>query len=400
MGCSGSLAALPFDNFSCSREENIIRNQEAGLPFAFKPCRELVNTFRLNSFSGVLNASQLARALNDLSWTNYLSSKHNGLSTLLKKITAQEKTSVYELCFLSILLGKGQAEIKAEIFFHLVDSEAIGSINEKQIFAALKQMFDFSTLTLPSLSVSLGLLTEYEFSQFSNSFKGKQTSVIFNICDQILNKNLSINLKEFIKSAKSLKLFPKFFEPSAIRFCLIQSQATETEGTYLKNIENEFSKDSSLSLIKLSSISQEIDSPSLDYTSSDSSEGEKIEIKPKKSKKPEKKAAKPPRPIKGLKNSEPNSPCQPIDEELKGGVERWKNNGETKTVKQVRCSSVSGKEVNKVVMKYYLNGKIVEIELKESEDPIKVAHNFSVKNKLGKRERNNIAVMLSKLQKT
>ena len=396
MGCSGSLAALPFDNFSCSREENIIRNQEAGLPFALKPCRELVNTFRLNSFSGVLNASQLARALNDLSWTNYLNSKQNGLSALLKKITPQEKTSVYELCFLSILLGKGQAEIKAEIFFNLVDSEASGSINEKQIFAALKEMFELSTVTLPSLSISLGLLTEYEFSQFSSTFKGKITSVIFSICDQILNKSLSVSLKEFIRSAKSLKLFPKFFEPSAIRYCLIQSQATETEGTYLKNIENELIKDSSLSLIKLSSVSQEIDSPSLDYTSSDSSEVEKIVVKPKKSKK----AAKPPRPVKGLKNSEPNSPCEPIDEEFKGGVERWKNNGETKTVKQVRCSSVSGKESNKVVMKYQLKGKIVEIELKESEDPIKVAHNFSVKNKLGKRERNSIALMLSKLQKT
>lgn len=403
MGCSGSLISAPLHNIICSREENIIRNQESGLPFTQKPCRELVNTFRLNSYSGVLNSSQLARALNDLSWNNFLHSKYNGLSTLLKKITTHEKTQVYELCFISILLGKGHPDTKAEIFFNLIDSEANGSINEKQLFNALKDLFELSTETLPSLSVSLGLLSEEEFSNFSKAFSGKQTSVLFSVCDQILNKNLSISIKDFVKSCKSLKFFPKFFDPSSIRDCLINLQVTDSEESYLKNIENSFSQESSQMLTKLTFKSQDLksqdnDSPSLDYTSSDSSENEQIVIRKKKIPKLEKKSLKPPRPTK--KNSEPNSPCMPFDEEFKGGVERWKNNGETKTVKKVRCSSVSGKDSQKVLMKYQLNGKIVEIELRDWEDPIKVAHNFSVKNKLGKRERNSIAVMLSKLQKT
>jgi hypothetical protein len=378
-----------------------------------KPVREQVNTFRLNSLSGQLTELQLTRAFNDLSWSSFLTSKSSNLQSLLKQLSTNGKTPVFHLCYLSILLGKGSLNTKAEVFFHLVDSEAKGQLNEKQLFNSLKTLFELSTINLPKLAVHSRQLTENEYESFLLKFQGKLTSVLFSICDEILKKKLEIDLSDFLKSCKNLKLFPYFFEPQAIRFCLINAQMTESEENYLKNSE---SADSSKGFVDglegnfqgsgcendLKAI-VENDSPTLDYTSSDSSLDEILE-KPKKvnKKKPfvELKALKPPRPGKHFKLSEPNSPCVKSQEEGKGsGRERWKNNGETKTIKKVRCSS-AGRNNTQVVLNYQVNGKIVEIELAENEDPIKVAHNFSVKNQLSKRERNNIALMLTRLQKS
>ena len=67
MGCTRSTENQYYIKGSLAREEIVLSNLEKNLSFSYRACREMVNTFRLNSFSGKLNKFQLTRAFNDLS---------------------------------------------------------------------------------------------------------------------------------------------------------------------------------------------------------------------------------------------------------------------------------------------------------------------------------------------
>lgn len=158
-------------------------------------------------------------------------------------------------------------------------------------------------------------------------------------------------------------------------------------------------------------VQEDNDSPTLDYTFSDDSSPEAVEApkKPKKFIKPTENFAtitlqKPPRPTRSYANSEINSPDSIPNESPHGDVNVEGKNflgaiPYSKTGKKLRCSSLGERKEENKVLRYEVRGKVIDIELKAWDDPIKVAHCFSVKNQLKGKERNNIALMLTKLQK-
>lgn len=433
MGCTGSAILANNERFTQTREEKILSNLELNLPFSHKKTRELVNTFRLNSYSGYLTTLQLARAINDLSWTSYMQSKNNSISRIVGLLANDGKTPVMSLCFLSILLGKATVENKAQIFFSLIDTEASGEICEEKLRSALMMLFKISVEVLPCLALDSQSLNAEEVRGYTTMLKKKEKTFVQKVIKEILQDERNIRNREFVERICALKDFRDFLTARGIRG-LVSGDLVPSPLIQLE-LEN-FDPDTPEIIIQEAKNNEDPESPTLDYTSSEESSDDfdiLIHKKEPKMLTPEKKPVKPkplgkgmqkpPRPTRSrgssahskpgpnilespsspkalnptyfFKNNEKLlSPPQNTDKEV------WSNGGEKKTVKKVRCSSTFGRKDEGVVLKYNLKGKIVEIEVKSYEDPIKVAHNFSVKNQLGKRERNSIALMLTKLIKS
>ncbi|OMJ82016.1 hypothetical protein SteCoe_17401 [Stentor coeruleus] len=439
MGCSGSTILASNERFTQSREEKILSNLELNLPFSHKKTRELVNTFRLNSHSGYLTSLQLARAINDLSWTPYMQSKNNSISRIIGLLANDGKTPVISLCFLSVLLSKDTVENKAQILFSLIDTEANGEICEDKLRDTLIILFKISVEVLPCLALDNQSLNDEEVKGYTMILKRKEKTFVQKVVKEVMKDERIIGKSEFVERICGLKDFRDFLTARGIRN-LVSGDLVPNP---LFQVELEISDpDIPKIIIQEALIIQEAknnedpESPTLDYTSSEeSSDDFDILIhkkepkmlapkkKPTKPKPLEKNMQKPPRPTRSRGSSAHAKPSPNILESLpspkalnptnffqnnekllsppqNNEKEVWSNGGEKKTFKKVRCSSTFGRKDEGVTLKYNLKGKIIEIEVKSWEDPIKVAHNFSVKNQLGKRERNSIALMLTKLIKS
>ena len=408
-----------FDKSPMSQEEKIIANLETNLPFSQKHCRDLVNTFRLNSTSGSLSTSQLSRAYNDLAWTEFgKTSKNAGLNIVISAISKDSRVSVMQLCFLSVLLGRDSAKTKAEILFSLMDPEASGSVSVDKVETALGLLLNISIEVLPQIAVENEILTKDGVNHFIKKLKRKEKSFISKFSKRIMNEREGLLQDEFVNQVcEEKKKLNDITCSRGIRSILldgslqddaytlvIQSQLLTSIATGSVQVPNE----------TIENLLEEIDSPLFNFSSSDE---ESLELlpspkrkedsrkdSPKINKKSNIHAKKPPRPCRSHESLEVPSPdtsviASPSPTPRPREKELWKNSGGKKILRPVRCSSLSGRGEERVLLKYKLFDKVVEIEMKQWEDPIRIAHNFAVKNKLSKRERSKIAVLLMKLQK-
>lgn len=407
MGCAGSYILSTGKN-SANHEEKVICGLERNLPFSQKACRELVNTFRLNSSNGFLNSLQLARAFNDLAWTESRKN-YSGMNKILNALNKDSKIPMMSLCILSLLLGKANQKTKAEILFALMDPEANGSISPVQLQTMLTNLLVVSAEILPQVTLENEILTKEEVNGYVKRLKRKSQNFVKKIAGDLLKGSELLSQEEFLKNLASEKLLEKLTCSEEIRLILLgESIEDDLDASYTQSIViNASFPEEKMGIFDMPN--EEIDSPVFDFTSSDEEDREvkkKTEvIKKAIGKNVSLNAKRPPRPIRSHETSEVTSPdnsfiSQNLSSPKSSEKELWRNGGEKKTLTKVRCSSLTGRKNDSVVLKYRINDKNVEIELKQWEDPIRIAHTFSVKNKLGKKERNNIAVLLMKLQKS
>ena len=288
-----------------------------------------------------------------------------------------------------------------------MDLEGNGLIDSEKIKTCLQELVSLSIDILPQIASENQILSKLEINAYMSKLKKREKSFIETFTQEILNDHFELSQVEFMDSLKHITTLVDLTSTTGIRSVLADEMLEETSTNeesaelFISNISE---------IVKIEVV--EVESPELEYTSSDEELLDNLQITKKQFEKKIRKneinnnpnAKKPPRPFRSSCPSKTPSPdssftlnsptsTKPLEKEL------WKENGEKKTVKKFRCRSVANKEEESVRLKYILNGKNVEIELNQWEDPIRVAHNFSVKNKLIKKERNNIALLLTKLRK-
>ncbi|OMJ86999.1 hypothetical protein SteCoe_11398 [Stentor coeruleus] len=224
MGCSGSIVSTKVDRLPQPREEQIISNLETNLPFSHKTVRELVSTFRLSSFTETLTSSQLRKALEELSWTTYMQSKNNSLGKIISLITKNNKTPVITLCFMSILLGKASLEVKSEVLFTLIDTEAKGKIGVQTLRYALHALIMISIEILPQIAYDCQCLTFAEVQDYGTWLKRKKNGLINKILKEVCVGSNEISQSVFVEKIRGMEKYQRFLTANGIRTLLLTEE--------------------------------------------------------------------------------------------------------------------------------------------------------------------------------
>ena len=151
-------------------EEKVILKHEYSFLFTKYDFKELIKTFKACSCNDALSGSQLRRAFNDLKISqDELCNPDGRVYRVMKKTKNKKKLyDLNKLFVLSILLGDGSNDEKAEWLFRQYDTDASDELGYSEINTMVQDFIQAIICILPFIGIGegLGSFTRVECEEF------------------------------------------------------------------------------------------------------------------------------------------------------------------------------------------------------------------------------------------
>ena len=189
--------------------------------------KELIKTFKTYSCNDALSAPQLRRAFSDLEIPQEnLTDPDGQMYRVLSRVKNSKKMFfLNKLLLISILLGDGTNEEKAEWLFRQYDADASDELDYSELENMVKDLMEVIIYILPVIGIGQGVgsFTEEECEEFIKKMQENQETIEKEILSDLKAQSM-LTHDQFIELMKDGPRISKVLSPYQVREALTRDQ--------------------------------------------------------------------------------------------------------------------------------------------------------------------------------